>query len=215
MKHNNPRQIHDQSRDKLLHIAFILSLITIIYNIFEGLISIFFGITDDTLALLGFGVDSFVEVISGLGIAHMLLRMKLSGTEKSDRFERTALRITGFSFYILTAGLVIGSVINIAQNNKPETTLAGIIISVISIITMYILMRYKLHVGKKMDSNAVIADAHSTMTCFYLSIILLISSLLYELFHIAYIDIMGSLGIAYFAYKEGKEAFENAAKVTT
>jgi voltage-gated potassium channel Kch len=106
--------MHDQSRDKLLRIAFILSLIAIIYNIFEGLISVFFGITDDTLALLGFGVDSFVEVISGLGIAHMLLRMKLSGTVESDRFERTALRITGFSFYILTAGLVIGSVINIA-----------------------------------------------------------------------------------------------------
>ena len=64
--------------NKLIRTAFILSLITIIYNIAEGLISVYFGSGDETLALLGFGVDSFVEVISGIGIAHMIFRMKYS-----------------------------------------------------------------------------------------------------------------------------------------
>jgi len=197
-------------RDRLLRIAFILSIITIVYNVIEGLISIYFGLGEDTLALLGFGFDSFVEVISGLGIAHMVWRMKYSRIEKRDKFERTALHITGTSFFLLTAGLIAGSVINIIQNNKPESTIPGIIISTISILTMYFLMRYKLKVGKALKSEAIISDAHCTRTCFYLSIILLLSSGLYEIFNIGYIDILGSLGIAWFAFKEGREAFQKA-----
>ncbi len=68
-----------------LKFAFALSLITIFYNIAEGLISVYFGAGDETLALLGFGVDSFVEVISGIGIAHMILRMKYSKVQ-TQRF---------------------------------------------------------------------------------------------------------------------------------
>ena len=73
---------------------------------------------------------------------------------------------------------------------------------------MYFLMKYKLLVGKKLNSEAIIADANCTKTCFYLSLILLTSSAFYEMFRIGYIDIAGSIGIAYFALREGKEAFE-------
>ena len=97
---------------------------------------------------------------------------------------------------------------NLIYDVKPETTLVGIIVSSISIITMYLLMNAKLKVGKALNSDAIIADANCTKTCFYLSFILLGSSVLYELFSIQYFDILGSLGIAYFAFKEGKEAFE-------
>jgi divalent metal cation (Fe/Co/Zn/Cd) transporter len=196
--------------NKLIKIAFILSLVTIFYNIAEGLVSIFFGVSDDALTLLGFGVDSFVEVISGIGIAHMIFRMKYSKVESRDEFEKTALRITGTAFFILTAGLIAGSVLNIVNEVKPVSTLPGIIIAAISIITMYWLMSSKLKVGKALHSDAIIADANCTKTCFYLSFILLASSGLYELFAIAYFDILGSLGIAYFAFREGKEAFEKA-----
>ena len=96
------------------------------------------------------------------------------------------------------------------NGNKPETTLVGIIVSLISILTMYLLVRFKLKVGKKIKSDAVIADANCTKTCFYLSIILLISSLTYEIFKVGYIDIAGTLGIAFFAFREGKESFEKA-----
>ena len=193
-----------------INTALILSLITIFYNIAEGVISVYFGTEDETLALFGFGIDSFVEVISGIGILHMIIRMKRSNVNKRDDFERTALKITGFSFYLLTAGLVFGSVLNIINNVKPETTIVGIIVSVISIFTMYYLMNAKLKVGKELNSDAIIADANCTKTCFYLSFLLLGSSGLYEIFQIAYIDIAGSLGIAYFAFREGREAFEKS-----
>lgn len=198
------------STDKYLKFAFTLSLITIIYNMFEGLVSVYFGAGDETLALLGFGVDSFVEVISGIGIAHMIFRMKYSKVETRDTFEKTALRVTGTAFYLLTAGLIIGAVLNMINDVKPESTLPGIIIAGISILTMYWLMTSKLKVGKALNSDAIIADANCTKTCFYLSFILLAASGLYELFNIAYFDILGSLGIAYFAFKEGREAFEKA-----
>ncbi len=194
----------------LIRTAFLLSLITIVYNIAEGIISVYFGASDDALALLGFGVDSFVEVISGIGIAHMILRMKYSKVETRDTFEKTALRVTGTAFYLLALGLIIGSVLNIINDVKPESTLPGIIIAGISILTMYWLMTSKLKVGKALNSDAIIADANCTKTCFYLSFILLAVSGLYELFSIAYFDILGSLGIAYFAFKEGREAFEKA-----
>lgn len=192
----------------LIKKAFVLSLITIFYNLAEGIISVYFGANDETLALFGFGVDSFVEVISGIGIAHMIVRMKYSRVENRDAFEKTALRITGTAFYLLAIGLIVGSVLNIINNVKPESTLPGIIIAVISIATMYWLMTSKLKVGKALHSDAIIADANCTKTCFYLSFILLASSGLYEFFNIAYFDILGSLGIAYFAFKEGREAFE-------
>lgn len=195
---------------KPLNTALILSIITIVYNVAEGIVSVIFGINDQTLALLGFGVDSFVEVISGVGILHMILRMKNSSTENRDKFESTALRITGFGFYILTAGLVIGSIINVIEKNNPSTTVAGIVISAISIITMYLLMKAKFKVGETMNSDAIIADAHCTKTCFNLSVILLLSSLLYEVSSIGYFDILGSLGIAYYAFIEGRESFEKA-----
>ena len=191
---------------KLLNIAFILSIITIVYNVIEGIVSVYFGIEDGTLSLLGFGTDSFVEVISGIGIAHMVLRMKYSDFDQRDKFERQALRITGAGFYILTLGIVVGAVFNIIKNNKPETTIPGLIISGISILTMLFLMRYKLSIGKKLGSDAIIADANCTKSCLYLSIVLLISSGLYEIFNIGYIDSLGSLGIAWFTLKEGKEA---------
>jgi len=193
-----------------LNFALTLSLITIFYNLAEGLISVYFGVSDDALALLGFGVDSFVEVISGIGIAHMILRMKYSKVETRDTFEKTALRITGTAFFLLAFGLVIGAVLNIINDVKPESTLPGIVIAAISILTMYWLMTSKLKVGKALNSDAIIADANCTKTCFYLSFILLAASGLYELFNIAYFDILGSLGIAYFAFKEGREAFEKA-----
>ena len=200
----------------LVSFALLLSVITILYNIAEGLISIFFGLNDETLALFGFGLDSFVEVISGIGILHMIIRMKRNPISERDRFERTALKITGLSFYLLCAGLILASVLLIINDVKPDTTIIGIVISLISILTMYALLHYKLKVGRALNSDAIIADANCTKTCFYLSFILLASSLSYEVFKIGYLDIAGSLGIAYFAFKEGKESIEksNSAKLS-
>ncbi|HNW28040.1 MAG TPA: cation transporter [Spirochaetota bacterium] len=201
---------YDNRTTRLLKTAFILSVITVVYNIVEGLFSTIFGYADDTLALFGFGVDSFVEVISGIGIGHMVWRMRRSPVSERDRFERRALFITGGSFFLLAAGLIAGSVLNVVRGIKPDTTIAGIVISAVSIITMWFLYSYKLKTGRALDSAPIIADANCTKTCFYLSFILLGSSVLYELFRISYIDTVGSLGIAWFAFSEGKESIEKA-----
>ncbi len=206
---NNSVEIDNRSKI-LLKTALILGFITIGYNILEGGVSVFFGLSDSALTLLGFGIDSFVEVLSGLGITHMILRMQKNEVNTWDDFERFALKVTGISFYILAAGLALGSIINIIQGINPETTIPGIIVSVISIISMYILLKYKLRIGKELKSDAIIADANCTRTCFNLSIILLASSLLYTIFQISYIDIIGSLGIAYYAFREGKESLEKS-----
>ncbi len=193
-----------------LDIAWYLAIFTIVYNLAEGIISTVFGASDETLALFGFGVDSFVEVLSGIGIAHMIFRMKRHPVERRDEFEVNALRVTGTAFYILVVGLIIGAGLSIYYAAEPQTTRVGIIISVISILTMYFLYRAKLKVGKELDSQPIVSDAHCTKTCFYLSFILLGSSLIYEFLHIPYIDAIGSLGIAWYAFKEGREAFEKA-----
>lgn len=192
--------------EKLLKKALILSIITIVYNLAEGIISIYFGLEEEALALAGFGFDSFVEVLSGIGIFHMVMRMQNSNVDKYDKFEKTALTITGISFYLLALGITASSIIKLYQGYEPDSTVPGIIISIISLATMYFLMSQKLKTGKALKSDAIIADANCTRTCFNLSIVLLVSSLLYYFFRINYIDVIGSLIIAYYAYKEGKES---------
>jgi len=188
-------------------IAFGLALFTIGYNIVEGLVSTYFGFQDESLALFGFGTDSFIEVISGLGIAYMILRIQKRPTSNRDSFERRALRITGFSFYILFLGLVITSFYNMWNKHQPITTFYGVVISAISILVMLNLVAWKKHVGNKVQSDPILADAKCTMVCVYMSIILLMSSVIYEWANIPYIDSIGTLGLSFFAFKEGKECF--------
>lgn len=190
--------------------AFGFAVFSIVYNIGEGLISTYLGYEDESLALFGFGSDSFIEVISGIGIAYMIIRIQKSKISDRGNFERTALRITGFAFYALVLGLVITSIYNILSGNNPITTFWGVVISTISILVMWLLVAGKRKVGIKLNSAPILADANCTMVCVYMSIILLISSGIYELTSIPYIDSMGTLGLSYFAYKEGKECFEKA-----
>lgn len=84
------------------------------------------GFEDESLALFGFGTDSFIEVISGLGIAHMILRIQNNPSIGRDGFERKALRITGTAFYLLVIGLTITSVYHLWTGHQPETTLWGL-----------------------------------------------------------------------------------------
>jgi divalent metal cation (Fe/Co/Zn/Cd) transporter len=187
-----------------------LALITIFYNVSEGLISVLFGLEDESFALFGFGLDSFVEVASGIGIWHMIRRIKRSEGETADRFERTALTVTGGGFYVLTAGLAIIAAINLYQGHKPETTFWGIVISLISIATMWLLIHYKVKVGKALNSPAILADAACTRTCLQLSVVLLIASAGYRFTGIGGFDSLGTLVIAGLCWREGNEAFEKA-----
>ena len=198
------------NENKLYKRAFQLSLFTIIYNIIEGSFSMFMGYEDQTLTLFGFGIDSFIEVMSGIGISVMIYRMKQNPDSPKNRFEINALKITGTAFYILSAGLLTGVILNIATAHKPETTFRGIIISIISIVVMTWLMMAKKKVGKQLNSEPILSDGNCTKICVYMSVILLIASLVYEFTGFIYADAIGTLGLIYFSVSEGLEAFEKA-----
>ena len=199
------------SQDKYWQYALWLALFTIFYNLVEGLVSVYFGAQDETLTLFGFGVDSFIEVLSGIGILAMVIRIRRDPDALRTPFERTALRITGASFYLLAAGLALTAVYNLITAHRPTTTLPGLVISLISLAVMWALVRGKRHVGRALDSAPILADANCTLVCIYMSLVLLASSLIYQLTGLGLVDSLGAAGLIYFSIHEGKEAFEKAA----
>ena len=168
------------------------------------------GYADETLSLFGFGADSFIEVMSGIGVAVMIFRIRQNPDSGRSAFERTALNVTGTAFYLLSAGLVVGVVLNLVSHHKPVTTVWGIVVSVISILVMYWLLRAKKRVGRQLYSEPIIADANCTKICLYMSLVLLAASILYELTGFAYADAIGAAGLVYLSVREGKESFEKA-----
>ena len=198
------------SNPKLWRAAAWLAVFTILYNLIEGLVSIWFGAGDEALTLFGFGIDSFIEVLSGAGILAMILRIRRNPGEPRTHFEMAALRLTGSAFYLLAAGLGITAVVNLISGHKPETSLPGIIISLISIIIMWALVTAKRRVGRQLNSAPILADANCTLVCIYMSLVLLAASLIYQLTGFGFIDSLGAIGLIYFSIREGREAFEKA-----
>jgi hypothetical protein len=196
---------------QLYRTATLLALVTIFYNIAEGGISVWLGAKDETISLFGFGLDSFVEVISGIGIWHMVRRLGKGELEDRDPFEKQALRITGRAFYLLAAGMILTAVVSILQGHKPVTTFWGIIVSVVSIASMWLLMHSKGKVGTSLNSPAILADAACTRTCLQLSVALLLASAGYALTGIGHLDAIGSLIIAALSLREGREAMQKAS----
>lgn len=202
-------------KEKLYRAATVLALITIGYNVLEGVVSAWLGLDDESLALFGFGLDSFVEVFSGAGIWHMIRRQRVNPVEGHDLFERRALRITGSGFYILAAGLAVTGIYDAWRGHAPETTVWGIAVACVSILSMWLLIHHKVKVGKALGSQAILADAACTRVCLYLSVILLVSSAGYEATGIGWLDSAGALGISWFCLKEGREAFDKASGVAS
>lgn len=198
-------------REPLYAKAAALAVVTIVYNLAEGIVSTAFGAGDDALALFGFGVDSFVEVLSGVGILHMVLRLRRGAADRRDEFEKRALRITGTAFYVLAVGMLATVGVSLVRGSHPETTVPGIVVACVSIVAMWLLIRAKLEVGHRLNSQAVIADAQCTRSCLYLSFALLASGIGYELTGLGFLDAAGALAVAWFAWREGREAFQKAA----
>jgi divalent metal cation (Fe/Co/Zn/Cd) transporter len=200
----------DSTTRRLFHLAFALSAMTIAANVVEGLVSMYFGAREETLALFGFGVDSFIEVVSAAGIAQMILRIWRHPDTPRSRFEVTALRITGVSFYLLAAGLVFGAAETLLSGRRPETALAGVVISLFSISAMTGLVAAKRYAGRRLHSAPILADAECTLVCIYMSLVLLASSGLFELTGLGFLDALGALGLAAFSFREGRESLEKA-----
>ncbi len=200
----------DNNSRRLFKTAFGLTIFTVFYNIIEGLVSTYFGFSDESLTLFGFGADSFIETISGFGILHMLTRIQVNPKSNRDNYERTALKITGFSFYTLVLTIIATSIYNFVNGQQPTTTLLGVFISIISIFVMLGLVVWKIKVGKALNSEAIIADAECTKVCIYMSLVLLLSSGVYQLFKFPYTDSIGALALALLSFREGQECFEKA-----
>lgn len=196
--------------NRLWRAALWLAVFTVLYNIAEGLVSIYFGAQDEALTLFGFGVDSFIEVMSGIGIFAMVQRIRRNPETQRSRFEQTALRVTGTAFYLLAVGLGATAAYNLFTGHKPESTVPGLIISVISIAVMWALVAAKRRVGRALNSSPILADANCTMVCISMSVVLLVSSLVYQFTGFAWVDTLGAAGLVYFSVNEGKEAFEKA-----
>ncbi len=193
-------------------LALALGIFTVVYNLLEGIVSIAFGAHDETLTLFGFGIDSFIECLSGLGIVAMVLRIQHQpDSEQRGNFERAALRLTGLSFYLLALGLGVTALINLFQGHKPETTLSGLVISLVSIAVMWALVWAKTKVGQRLKSEPILADAGCTKVCIYMSLVLLAASLVYQFTGLGFVDSLGAIGLIYFAITEGREAFEKAS----
>ena len=177
-----------------------LAFFTIFYNLAEGLISVYFGAQDETLTLFGFGIDSFIEVLSGIGILAMVLRIRQHPATPRSHFERTA-------------GLAATAIYNLFTAHKPTTTLPGLIISLVSIAIMWGLVLSKRKVGRALNSSPILADANCTLVCIYMSVVLLASSLINQFTGFGLVDSLGALGLIYFSINEGQESFEKAASL--
>ena len=153
-----------------------LAIMTVVYNIVEGLVATYFGIKDETLTLFGFGADSFIEVISAIGVTQMVIRIRKNPISDKGRFEILALKITGWCFYALVLILSISIVYNLFAGHQPVSTTAGTIIASISVLTMWVLIHSKITVGRKLDSAPIIADAKCNLVCVYMSLVLLTAS---------------------------------------
>ncbi len=200
------------TQDRFWQYALWLAVFTVVYNLLEGLVSVYLGAQDEALTLFGFGVDSFIEVISGLGILIMVLRIRRSPETARSGFERTALRLTGMSFYVLAVGLGATAVYNLFTRHKPETTLPGILIALISIAVMWALVWGKRRTGVALSCSPILADANCTMVCIYMSIVLLAASLIYQLTGFGFVDSLGALGLIYYSVREGREVLREGRR---
>ena len=153
-----------------------LEYFTILWNSIEGLISVAAGIGASSVALVGFGLDSFIEVASG---SALLWRMKADrNAAERERAERISLRIVGFCFLTLAAYIAFDSIHSILQRHGPERSILGIAIGIASLLVMPLLAGAKRRVGTAIGSAAMIADSQQTQFCAYLSVILVAGLLL-------------------------------------
>jgi len=153
-----------------------LEYFTIGWNLFEGLVAVSAGAFAGSISLVGFGVDSFIEVTSG---ATLLWRMAVDSDERTrERNEKISLQIVGTCFLALAAYIGYESISDLVNRKAPEHSIPGIILACVSLLVMPVLSRAKKDVGKKLQSAAMAADAKQTDFCVYLSAILLLGLLL-------------------------------------
>jgi divalent metal cation (Fe/Co/Zn/Cd) transporter len=178
-----------------------LEYFTVVWNTFEGLVAVLAGIVAGSISLVGFGIDSFIEVTSG---SVLLWRMSVdSDVHRRETNEKLALRIVGTCFLLLAAYISYDSISDLWSKRAPEHSVAGIILACVSLVVMPVLSRAKRKVGRALDSAAMHADAKQTEFCTYLSAILLGGLLLNAYFGLWWADPLAALIMVPIIAKEG------------
>lgn len=178
---------------------------TITYNVIEGIIALIAGGVASSAALIGFGLDSFVEVLSAAAIA-----WQFAAPDPETR-ERPALRIIAVSFFALAAYVTVDAVLSLTGLREPEHSPVGIALAAISLVIMPFVSWLERRAGRELGSASAVADSKQTLICAYLSAALLVGLLLNSLFDWAWADSIAALFIAGFAVKEGREAWRGDA----
>lgn len=188
-----------------------LAVATMLYNALEGVVSMGFGISEESVALLGFGVDSWVEVGSAAIVYWKLTRTGCASTARER--ERVATRWIGRLFLVLALGTAAGAALQIASGGHPESTLPGVVISLLSLSFMVFLWRAKLRVAEALNSRTLAMDAACSRACIQLSAVLLAGSAVYALAPaLWWADAAAALVLALFIGREGWEATEATKK---
>ena len=180
--------------------AFWLEYVTIGWNSIEAVVAVAFGLAARSIALVGFGLDSLVEVF-----AASVVVWQLRGV--SEERERRALRLIAFSFFALSVYVTIEAVRDLFVRAEASESVPGIVLAAISLVVMPLLALGKNRTGREMQSATLLADSKETLLCSYLSAILLIGLLLNATVGWWWADPLAGLGIAYLAVREGLEAW--------
>lgn len=180
---------------------------TIGYNIVEGIIAVTAGLVAGLVSLVGFGVDSGIEVAAASVVLHRLYA-DIRGGGVDEAKERRALRFIAITFFALAAYVVIEGVRNLITGETPDTSTVGVVLTGLSVVIMPTLARYKRAAGEAMGSRLVIADAAETKLCAWLSVSTFVGLLAFAIVGWTWLDSVAGFVIAYFAVREGREAWE-------
>lgn len=186
-----------------------LSYFTVVYNIFEGLISVAIGMSSGSIALLGFGLDSFVESFSAGVMIWRFGKRRIQSEEEEQRAERKAAKMVGCTFFILAAYVLFESAKKLWKHDIPEPSLLGIAVALLSVIVMPSLARAKLKLGKRLRSRSLVADSKETLACFFLSVALFIGLGLNYVAGFWQADPLVGFIICGYLIKEGRETLED------
>lgn len=195
-------------RGALLRRGLRLEYLTVGWNVAEGLIAVGAGIAAGSVALIGFGTDSFVEVISGLVLVWRL-HAEASGhldEEAVERVERRAERLVGIAFLLLAVYVAVQAMIDLASGERPYASPVGIVLTAVSLAVMLWLAGAKRRTGEALSSRALIADARQTLACWSLSFVTLSGLVLNALLGWWWADPVAGLAIAVLLVREGIEA---------
>lgn len=183
--------------------ALSLSYFTVGYNISEGIVSILAGLLADSIALVGFGLDSFVESLSGCVMVWRLRKHGKISEQEEEKVEGKAVRFVSYTFFILGAYVLYESLEKLYAREIPEPSLLGIIVAIVSIIVMPVLFYLKYQIGISIGSKSLVADSKETLACVFLSGALLIGLGLNYLYGFWQADPMVGLLIVLYLGKEG------------